>query len=79
MIAFIVDQIISPFWPYILAAGGFVVAFLTGRMGGAAKAKRKQAEARVETMKDANEVRDAVDAKSDAAVRGDLGKWVRPE
>ena len=55
------------------------MAFLTGRAGGAAKVKRKQAEARVETMKYANEVRDAVDAKSDAAVRGDLGKWVRPD
>jgi hypothetical protein len=66
-------------WPYLLAIGGVVVAWLSGRSSGAAKAKKKQAEAQVKTMKQANEVRDAVDAKSDAAVRGDLSRWVRPD
>lgn len=66
-------------WPWILGALGIGAAYLTGRSGGAAKVKRKQAEDRVETMEKANEVRNAIDAKSDAAVRGDLGKWVRPE
>ena len=66
-------------WPWILGALGIGAAYLTGRSGGAAKVKRRQAEDRVETMEKANEVRNAIDAKSDAAVRGDLGKWVRPE
>ena len=79
MIWDMITGLVPNIWPYLLAVGGLVVAFLTGRAGGAAKVKRKQAEARVETMKDASEVRDAVDAKSDAAVRGDLGKWVRPD
>lgn len=58
VIAFILDQIISPFWPYILAAGGFVVAFLTGRTGGAAKAKAKQADAALKkTVKGAEDAR----------------------
>ena len=66
-------------WPWILGALGIGAAYLTGRSGGAAKVRRRQAEDRVETMEKANEVRNAIDAKSDAAVRGDLGKWVRPE
>ena len=65
--------------PWLLGALGIGAAYLTGRSGGAAKVKRRQAEDRVETMEKANEVRNAIDAKSDAAVRGDLGKWVRPE
>jgi hypothetical protein len=65
--------------PWLLGALGIGAAYLTGRSGGAAKVRRRQAEDRVETMEKANEVRNAIDAKSDAAVRGDLGKWVRPE
>jgi hypothetical protein len=45
MIAFIVDQILGPFWPYIAGAAALVVAFVTGRVGGAAKAKAKQSDA----------------------------------
>lgn len=66
VIAFILDQIISPFWPYILAALGVVGAFLTGRMGGAAKAKAKQA------AKDAKGYRQTTERIQDAdAAMGD--------
>lgn len=75
MIAFILDQIISPFWPYILAALGVVGAFLTGRMGGAAKAKAKSdAAALKKTVKGAE---DARKGRADAAA--DLAKGMTPE
>lgn len=45
MIDFILDQIISPFWPYILGAFGLVATYFTGRSKGAAKVRQKQAEA----------------------------------
>lgn len=81
MIAFILDQIISPFWPYILAAGGFVVAFLTGRAGGAAKVKRKQAEDTVKGVQAG--AKGAAKAEADLRggkspediVRGNDAKW----
>lgn len=75
MIAFILDQIISPFWPYILAALGVVGAFLTGRAGGSAKVKRKQADAALKkTVKGAE---DARKGRADAAA--DLAKGMTPE
>ena len=79
MIWDLITGLLPDVWPWILGALGIGAAYLTGRFGGAAKVKRRQAEDRVETMEKANEVRNAIDAKSDAAVRGDLGKWVRPE
>ena len=79
MIWDLITGLLPDVWPWILGALGIGAAYLTGRSGGAAKVKRRQAEDRVETMEKANEVRNAIDAKSDAAVRGDLGKWVRPE
>jgi hypothetical protein len=79
MIWDLITGLLPNVWPWILGALGIGAAYLTGRSGGAAKVKRRQAEDRVETMEKANEVRNAIDAKSDAAVRGDLGKWVRPE
>jgi hypothetical protein len=39
-------------WPYLAAAFGGLVLFLTGRSSGAAKLKRKQAEATVKGVQD---------------------------
>lgn len=50
MIGFILDQIISPFWPIIAAAGAALLAYLTGRSSGAAKVKAKQAEAQADAV-----------------------------
>jgi flagellar biosynthesis component FlhA len=62
---------------------GIALAVLTfgawQRRQGAQGQKAKQAEARTKTIQKAEEVEDAVDAKTDAAVRGDLGRWVRPD
>lgn len=73
----------SPIARWLAKIGGLVLLVLTfgayQRRQGAQTAKAKQAQQRMETMEKANEVRSAIDAKSDAAVRGDLGKWVRPE
>ena len=50
MIGFILDQIIIPFWPYLVAAGAALLAYFTGRSSGAAKVKAKQAEARADAV-----------------------------
>lgn len=68
MIGFILDQIISPFWPYIAAAGAALLAYLTGRSSGAAKVKAKQAEARADAV-----IRGAEGA-ADAAKQINAGK-----
>lgn len=79
MIWSVVSELIAPFWPYVAGAGALVVGWFVAKRQGAQGQKAKQAQQRMETMEKANEVRSAIDAKSDAAVRGDLGKWVRPE
>lgn len=70
-------------WKLIVGGLWKPIAWVLGALGlyfkGRSDAKAKQTKARMETMEKANEVRNAIDAKSDAAVRGDLGKWVRPE
>ena len=43
-------ELLSPFLPYIAAAIGAVVLFLTGRASGRAKARQRQAEARAEAF-----------------------------
>ncbi len=66
---------------WALAAGAAVLAVLgiyaKGRSDAAQKAKAKALQRKVETMETAKEVSDEVNAKSDAAVRDALGKWVR--
>lgn len=66
-------------WPILAAGLALVVGWFTARRSGVQKQKAKQAEARIKTMKKSEEVEDAVEAKTDAAVRGDLGRWVRPD
>jgi HAMP domain-containing protein len=43
------------------------------------EAAAKAAQRKIETMQTAKRVRDEVDAKTDAAVRGELRKWLRPD
>lgn len=75
MIGFIVDQIIGPFWPYILGVLGVLGAFVTGRVGGAAKVKRKQAEAGLKkTVEGAEAAR-----KGRAEASADLADGKTPE
>ncbi len=50
MIGFILDRIISPWWPYIAAFGAAALAYFTGRASGSAKVKAKQAEARADAV-----------------------------
>ena len=45
-------DLLSPFLPYIAAAIGAAVLFLTGRASGRAKARQRQAEARAEEFKE---------------------------
>ncbi len=45
MIWDLITGLLPDVWPYLLAAGGVLVAFLTGRSSGAAKVRQKQAEA----------------------------------
>ena len=54
-------------------------AWWRGRRSGAVRRDLAASRKRGDDLKTAIEVRDETDAKSDAAVRGDLGKWVRPE
>jgi hypothetical protein len=76
-------DLIPNLWGYaataVLAIVAFLGAFIAGRRGGRQRAENKALRRRVKDMKTATEVRDEVDAKTDAAVRGDLGRWVRPE
>lgn len=46
----ILGGFLPDFWPWVLGAVGGVVLFLTGRSSGAAKVKRKQAEAKVKAV-----------------------------
>lgn len=63
-------------------AVGLLFLFSFGKVNqwrGASGQRAKEAEARTKTIQKAEEVENAVDAKTDAAVRGDLGRWVRPD
>lgn len=54
MTALILD-LLSPFLPYIAAAIGAVVLFLTGRATGGAKARQRQAEAQAKANDQSHE------------------------
>lgn len=74
-----ISSILSDLLPYIIAillAGGAAL----GLWRGGRKAEQNKTIAKSATdMKTAIEVRNATDAKSDAAVRAELDRWVRPE
>lgn len=63
----------------VMAVLGVLTFGAVKKREGARDAKRKAAEARADTIEKAEKIEDAVDAKTDAAVRGDLGRWVRPD
>lgn len=63
----------------VMAVLGVLTFGAIKKREGARDAKRKAAEARAKTIEKAEKIEDAVDAKTDAAVRGDLGRWVRPD
>jgi hypothetical protein len=81
MIWDLITGLVPNIWPYLLAVGGLVVAFLTGRAGGAAKAKRKQAEDTVKGVQAG--AKGAAKAEADLRggkspediVRGNDAKW----
>jgi hypothetical protein len=76
VIAFILDQIISPFWPYIAGAFGIVMAFIMGRVGGGAKRRAKQAEATVRRVETAEAEADLRAGKTpEDIVRGHDNAW----
>jgi uncharacterized membrane protein YdjX (TVP38/TMEM64 family) len=70
-------------WGYAAAALGviaaFVAAYFTGRRSGAVARDLAASRKRVDDLKAAIEVRIETDAKTDVAVRDNLGGWVRPE
>ena len=53
------------------------VAFTRGMRRGRQAAEQEQVRRRVEAMREANEVRDDVQSRSDADVRDDLSRWMR--
>mgnify|MGYP003116291792 CR=1 FL=1 len=69
-----IDALIGGLWPYILAAGGVVVAFvgayLRGRKDGTSKAENKQAKDYIATRKDMDD--------ADIPTHGaDVDRWLR--
>ena len=69
--------------PYLMAGVAALVAlfgaYFKGRRDSHAARDAKDAKAKIETMETAKDVKDAVAAKTDAARRADLSRWVRPD
>ena len=53
--------------------------WMAGRRSGAVARDLRASSKRADDLNTALDVRTETDAKTDAAVRADLGKWVRPE
>lgn len=66
-------------WPYILAAGGTVIAlfiaFIRGQSAGASKERAKQLQERQEARTIADEVENDVGTIPPSKAREELGKW----
>jgi len=77
--SWLIDLIIGPALPYLLAAIAAAGTFLVGRSNGSTKERRKQAEKRAETAQEAREIDDDVNKAGDAAVRDELSDWMRKE
>lgn len=65
--------------PYIIAGVVALGAYFKGRKDVNAKRDAKEARAKIEALETSRDVKDAVAAKTDAARRADLSRWVRPE
>lgn len=74
-------------WKLIVGGLWKTIAFVLGALGIYLKARsdtndkrdKLELERKLEAKETRDEIEDAIDAKTDAAVRGDLGRWVRPE
>jgi hypothetical protein len=53
------------------------LAYLRGKSEGRKQEEIQHVRRRVEAMREANEVRDDVQSRSDSDVRDDLSRWVR--
>ena len=69
----------TAFWPYILAAGGTVIAlfiaFIRGQSAGANKERAKQLQERQEARTIADEVDNDVGAMVPSEARKELSEW----
>lgn len=72
-----IRALLSKFWLHIAGGLGLIATLFAARQSGVSAQKRKQAEAQVKNMKNANEVRDEVQAMDDEGVRDDLARWVQ--
>jgi hypothetical protein len=79
----ILDLITGGIGPYLIAALGamaaLVMAFFRGKASANAKRDARDANAKIKALETSEDVKNAVAAKTDAARRADLGRWVRPE
>ena len=75
--SWLIDLIIGPAMPYLLAVVGAAVTFLMGRSSGSNKERRKVAEKRAQTAQDARKIDDEDNKAGDDIVRADLGGWMR--
>ena len=75
--SWLIDLVLGPAMPYLLAAVGVAGAFLMGKSKGSNTERRKQAEKRAETAQEAREIDDEVNKAGDADVRADLSGWMR--
>lgn len=70
---------VSGLIPYVLAAGGAILAlflaFIKGQSAGAAKERNKQLQERQEAIDTANEVQNDIGAMPPDARREELKKW----
>ena len=71
----------TAFWPYILAAGGAIIAlflaFIRGQSAGASKERAKQLQERQEARTIADEVDNDVGTLPPSQAREELKRWGR--
>lgn len=74
--SWLIDLVLGPAMPYLLAALAAGGAFFMGQSKGSGKERRKVAEKRAETAQEARIIDDEVNKAGDAAVRADLDGWM---
>ena len=77
--SWLIDLIIGPAMPYLLAAVGLVGAFFGAKRMGANGERRKVAEKRAETAQEARDIDDGINKDSDTVVRNRIKLWMRDE
>ena len=63
--------------PFLLAAAGGLAALWTAFARGKSAERAKQAQARLETITEAQKIDDAIAGRTDAENRKEASKWVR--